>query len=123
MFNERGKNSMPIETLIGEGCCINGSLNGEGLIQICGMIKGDIFWQDEVIIAPKCCCSGNITCKSARVSGMVEGNVICDNTLTIESKGRIKGDITVKNLHIEEGGTFDGKCTMMINKSSSDIME
>ncbi|MCM0649849.1 polymer-forming cytoskeletal protein [Clostridium swellfunianum] len=123
MFNEKEKNLNKIETLIGEKCLINGSLSGEGLIKIDGTVDGDILWQDEIVLGKNSSCRSNISCKSAFINGKVEGNVICDNSLTIESSGRISGDITVKNLIIKEGGSFDGKCTMITTKNASEVLE
>ena len=122
MFYDKEKNNNKIETLIGEQCNFVGILNGDGLLQINGSIKGDVFWQDDVVVEVSAYCNGNISCKNAYINGKVEGNVICDNTLTIESCGKITGDITIKNLVIKEGGAFDGKCTMIVIKKSDEVL-
>jgi cytoskeletal protein CcmA (bactofilin family) len=123
MFNEKEKNLNKIETLIGEKCIVNGSISGEGLIKIDGTVEGDIIWHDDVVLGISSCCKSNISCKSAFINGKVEGNVICENTLTLESNGKITGDITVKNLIIKEGGSFDGKCTMVATRKASEVLE
>jgi len=122
MFNDKEKNINKIETLIGEQCNIVGTLTGEGVLQIDGTIKGDILWQDDINIGISSYCNGNLTCKNAYVNGTIDGNVICDNVLTIEACGKVKGDITVRNLIVKEGGSFDGKCTMVILKKSDDVL-
>lgn len=122
MFNDKEKNLNKIETLIGEQCNIVGTITGEGVLQFDGTIKGDILWQDDINIGIPSYCNGNITCKNAYINGNIDGNVICDNVLTIEPCGKVKGDITVKNLIIKEGGSFDGKCTMIISKKSEDVL-
>jgi cytoskeletal protein CcmA (bactofilin family) len=116
MFSEKEKNSNRIETLIGEQCTIIGSLSGSGLLRIDGSIDGNIKWQDDVETSETALCKGNITCFNAFISGKVEGNLSCQGTLTIENSGSVTGDIYVKNLRINDGGIFDGKCTM-INKN------
>ena len=123
MFNEKEKNLSKIETLIGEKCTIKGSISGDGLIKIDGDIDGDILWQDDVIVGTGSNCKSNISCKSAFINGKVEGNVICDNILTLESNGKITGDITVKNLIVKEGGSFDGKCTMVMTRKACEVLE
>lgn len=122
MFNEKEKNINKIETLIGEQCTINGSIQGEGLMKIDGSIEGDIIWQDDVVIGATAFCKSNINCKSAFINGKVQGNVICENTLTLESLGKITGDIIVKNLVIKEGGSLDGKCTMVLPKKADEAL-
>ncbi|ERI89404.1 hypothetical protein HMPREF1982_04675 [Clostridiales bacterium oral taxon 876 str. F0540] len=123
MFNEKERNLNKIETLIGEKCSIIGSLNGEGLMKIDGSVEGDILWQDDVIIGVSSYCKSNISCKNAFINGKVEGNVICENSLTLEPYGKITGDITVKNLIVREGGSFDGKCTMITSRKAEELIE
>lgn len=123
MFNEKEKNLSKIETLIGEKCTIKGAISGEGLVKIDGTVEGDIVWQDEVILGTNSLCKSNISCNSAFINGKVQGNVICENTLTLEINGKITGDITVKNLIIKEGGSFDGKCTMVTSKNASEVLD
>lgn len=123
MFNEKEKSTNKIETLIGEKCKVIGSLQGDGLIKIDGYVQGDIIWQDDVIIGVTSHCKSTITCKNALINGKVEGNVVCENTLNLEPNGRITGDLTVKNLIIKEGGSFEGKCTMLVNTKIEDVLE
>ncbi|MCY6369659.1 bactofilin family protein [Clostridium ganghwense] len=118
MFNENTSNK--IENLIGEHCKIIGTLTGNGVLKLDGVIEGDIIWQDDVILAPSSSCNGNISCKNAIINGKVEGNVICENTLTIDSLGKITGNITMDSLIISKGGIFNGNCNMLL-KNSNDI--
>jgi cytoskeletal protein CcmA (bactofilin family) len=123
VFNDKEKSLNKIETLLGEKCTINGSIAGEGLIKIDGCVEGDIIWRDDVILGVNSYCKSNINCKNAIINGKVEGNVCCESTLTLEAYGKINGDITVKNLIIKEGGSFDGKCTMVIAKNASELLD
>lgn len=124
MFSDRElKNQEKIETLIGDQCTIVGNLTGAGVLKIDGTVNGDILWQDDAIISSIGTLKGNISCKSAFISGSVNGNIICEDILTIDSTGRILGDITAKNLIVKEGGTLDGKCTMIIAKNASEVLD
>ena len=123
MFNNKENPSNCIETLIGEQCSIVGTLNGNGLLKVDGMVDGDILWQDDIVIGEGSCCTGNISCNNANIGGKLKGNIICEGTLTIECSGVVKGDITVKNLKIAQGGILDGKCTMIVPKTAADVLE
>lgn len=113
MFNgDKEKISNEIETLIGEQCSITGSIKGDGLIKIDGIIEGDITWSDDVILGITSHCKGNITCKSTFISGEINGNVFCEDSLTIESSGVVDGDVSVKTLIVKQGGMLHGKCSM-----------
>jgi len=122
MFDKEIKGER-IETLLGEKSIITGSIKGQGLIRIDGIIDGDILWQQDIIIGITSKVNGNVSCLNATVNGFIEGNVICENTLIIESNGKVKGDITVKNVVIKEGGWLDGKCTMIVERNSSDLID
>jgi cytoskeletal protein CcmA (bactofilin family) len=101
-----------IETLIGEQCSITGNLNGGGFLKIDGCVDGDITWQDDIILGPFAVQNGNITCRNAFIAGKVVGNIICKDSLTIDSTAKLTGDIAIKQLVINEGGYFNGKCIM-----------
>lgn len=123
MFIEKDKNIDKIGTLIGEECIIDGNLNGNGVIKVDGSLNGDIIWKDDVIIGPYSTCTGNISCKNAYIIGKLEGNLICEDMLTIEAGGIIKGDITVKKVVIKEGGSLDGKCTMVVEGKADELIK
>jgi cytoskeletal protein CcmA (bactofilin family) len=123
MFIEKDKNIDKISTLIGEECIINGNLNGTGVIKVDGSLNGDIIWKDDVIVGSNSTCIGNISCKNAYIIGKLEGNLICEDMLTIEAGGIIKGDITVKKVVIKEGGSLDGKCTMVVEGKADELIK
>jgi cytoskeletal protein CcmA (bactofilin family) len=120
MFSNKEKDMDRIETLIGDGCCIIGSITGNGLIKIDGSIDGDLFSEDDIVLGESGQVKGNTICNNAYIHGIVHGNVTCKNTLTIENCGNVKGDISVKKLMISEGGILDGKCTMISYLHPSD---
>ncbi|WP_291636926.1 polymer-forming cytoskeletal protein [Clostridium sp.] len=120
MFNNKERDENRIETLIGEQCCIIGSLNVNELLQIDGSIDGDLICEDDVILGDAGHIKGNTVCNNAFIHGVLHGNISCKSTLTIESSGKVKGDILVKKLIISEGGILDGKCTMLCNEQPDD---
>jgi len=113
MFYDKEKNLNKIETLIGSNCHIIGNFTGTGVLKIDGIIDGDIFWEDDVILGSNSEINGNILCNNAFINGNVNGNIKCKNILTLQSDGKIKGDITVKKIIVNESGIIDGKCTML----------
>ncbi|GAA0786890.1 bactofilin family protein [Hathewaya limosa] len=119
MFNNEKKVQQPIikfQTLIGAQCTIHGTIKGSDTIKVEGNIEGDIIWNDTVIIGETSLCNGNITCNTALISGKVKGNVTCQNTLSIKSTGHIEGDIIADKLIVDDGGIFEGNCSMNYEK-------
>lgn len=123
MFIEKEKNIDKISTLIGEECIIDGNLTGTGVIKLDGSLNGDLIWKDDVIIGSNCTCIGNISCKNSYIFGKLEGNLICEDMLTIEIGGIVKGDITVRKVVIKEGGSLDGKCTMVVEGKADELIK
>lgn len=110
--NEKETPINKIETLIGEGCSIIGSLKGDDLLKVDGYVEGNITWQNDIIFGSTGYCKGNIYCKVAYINGKIDGNINCEETLCIESYGKITGDINVKNIIIKDGGIFQGNCSI-----------
>jgi cytoskeletal protein CcmA (bactofilin family) len=81
------------------------------------MVRARLFYFSCIIL--RC----TLTCKNAFISGKIKGNLICDGTLTIDYCGRITGDITARNLVVKEGGALDGKCTMIISRDVSVVLD
>ena len=52
--------------------------------------------------------------KKISAAGQIKGNVITGGVLRLAATGRIEGDIQVRQLVMEEGATFNGKCTMSL---------
>lgn len=113
MFNDKEKSKTNIESLIGENCSIEGTINGSGLLIIDGIVEGDIIWDDEVIIGTIAHCRGNISCINAIINGKVDGNVFCQDTLTVHESGKIIGDIKFKKIVVTQGGIIQGNCNMI----------
>lgn len=113
MFNSYEKDNNRIETLIGDGCSILGSLKGENLLKINGYLEGNIIWENDVIIGETGYCKGDINCVNAYINGKVDGDICCSGILTIGSSGKVYGNISIKNIIIKDGGIFTGQCSIM----------
>ena len=55
---------------------------------------------------------GNISAQSVIISGEVDGDITVTGKLELLSSGKIAGDIVAGSLVIDEGASFDGRCTM-----------
>lgn len=126
MFNNDSKKQQVVntfQTLIGSDCILKGTVEGAQTIKIDGKIEGDIIWKDDVILEEGSVCSGNIVCSNASISGNLTGNVTCSDTLNINRTGHIEGDIASSKLIVQDGGVFEGKCSMNQCKSTPLFLE
>lgn len=98
--------------VIGEGTKITGDLNSNGDLRIDGTVEGNITTQAKCVLGASGRILGNITAKSCDLSGTVDGNLVVSELLLIKSSGKINGDLRTTKLVVENGGEFNGACTM-----------
>lgn len=99
-----------INTIIGPGSFINGSLNVPGFLRIDGDVDGDINTPGRVIIAEKARIRGNIHASSISIGGMIQGDVIAPNGVVILSTGLVLGSILTKKIKVNENVFLHGYC-------------
>lgn len=102
-----------VDTIIGPLTSIQGTINATGTIRIDGKYDGDIITETDVIIGETGIVTGNITAFNATISGMVTGNIKCSSLFELLSTGQLIGDIEAKNVSVNTGAIFKGKCLML----------
>ncbi len=99
-------------TIISRGVKIEGKITSSGNIRVDGEIQGDIFSESNITIGKDAQVNGQMNANVITIGGKVSGIVRAKDKLILNSKCNLKGDIFTKNLVIEEGAKFDGKCKM-----------
>ena len=100
-----------MNTIVGKGTRIEGSMEVSQSIRIDGSFKGQLTASDTLIVGA----TGELTdvvvkVKNAIIGGTVKGNVSASNKVTLENTSRLEGDLSAKLLIIEEGALFSGNC-------------
>lgn len=116
-----------IDSIIGINSVFEGNIESEGTIRVDGKIKGDIRVTGDVFVGVNAVITGNIYANNINLSGTVEGNIHSIGVLRILSTAKLFGDIQVHSFVADEGGLFQGKCSMIevpdieksLDKSSS----
>lgn len=98
--------------LIGNGTIIKGEINAAGDIRIDGTIIGTMKSSGKVVIGQQGVVEGEIFCNSADISGRVKGLVKVEELTTLKSTSRLEAELYTKQLFIEVGAIFTGKCDM-----------
>lgn len=115
MFGKKdSENFDKFDTIIGVSTTFEGNIQSEGTLRVDGKVKGDIKATGNVFIGEKAVVTGNLSANNIHTSGVVEGNIEAKGTLRILSTSKINGDIKVVSLITDEGGIFNGKCTMIV---------
>ncbi|MEE2876869.1 MAG: polymer-forming cytoskeletal protein [Candidatus Neomarinimicrobiota bacterium] len=114
------KNSQKhVETMIGEDAVINGEISLKGGAIISGKVVGNVQTTGTVRVTRTGTVEGDMKASEATIGGTVHGNVQADKVV-LRSDSKVHGDIIYKQLMIEEGASFEGRCDLASNKSSEE---
>lgn len=113
MFKRKDGDCNEFDTLIGESTVFEGNIQSENTIRVDGRIDGDIKAGGSVFVGNNAIVKGNITAKDIYISGQVEGNITSNGILKLSATAKLYGDIQVYSFVADEGGIFQGKCSML----------
>lgn len=102
-----------IKAAIGPGTMIEGKLSFETPVRIDGTLIGDISSTSTLIVGEQGTVQANIRVGSLVILGAVSGKVEAQELIEIRNCGHLEADIQCKRMAIEDGGHFQGRCTMI----------
>lgn len=109
--SDNGRES--IETLVGQGCCIEGNIVFRGGLRVDGHIIGDVRAEPEgtgyVVVPPQGRIEGDVQAAHIVVSGQVVGNLHASNRVELLARARIIGDIAYAAMTMQAGCSVSGK--------------
>lgn len=105
-------NESPARNIIGNGTLIKGEIESNGDIRIDGRVVGSLKSTGKVVVGQNGSIEGEIHCKQADFSGYVKGTINVDELTSLKSTSKVEGELTTKQLYIEIGAIFTGKCEM-----------
>ena len=106
-----------LDTLIGSGTIIEGTITSKESVCIEGTVRGGkIITEGSVIVSEKGRVDADIFADMVMLGGEVNGNIVSRNKLEITTKGKLRGDIKTGSLVIAEGVVFEGKCQMITDE-------
>jgi len=109
-----------INTLIGEGTTIEGTIHFKGGLHVVGSVNGGIRSDDEdsvLIVSEDSLVTGDIKVSHLVVNGQIDGNVFVDGKVELFDQARINGDVHYQTLELPAGAVVNGN---LINEGSSD---
>lgn len=109
-----------LDTIVGPESTLRGELTSKGTVKVDGHIEGNVT-ADCLIIGEGGNLTGDATVREVVVGGRIIGTVHATDGADIQSKGEVCGDIFAARLTIAEGGRFDGRSTMQLQKKISYI--
>jgi len=102
-----------MDSYIQKGVVLKGAVQFNGVVLIEGEVEGTVSATDHLIVGESGHVRGDIDAGHLTNRGTIEGNISAGNKVSLMKDSHLKGDITAFQLVIEEGSSFDGRCTML----------
>ena len=119
MFKKQNKPQNRIDSLIGAGTKISGSVSFVGGLRVDGEILGDVVASGDeastLVISEPGHITGEIHVSHLVVNGTIDGPVHASEFMELQAKSRITGDVHYSRLEMHLGAVIEGR---LIHKSS-----
>lgn len=116
MFGDKDRALKLIEkeemTLLEKDAQFEGKLTFEGVVQINGKFKGEIFSDGTLIIGEGAEVDAKIEIDTVIIQGQVFGSIQAKRRIEMHPPAVVKGDIASPGLVVSEGAIFEGNCNM-----------
>ncbi len=112
-----------VNNLLGNGSVFKGDIESSGDIRIEGRLIGSLKTNGKAIVGQTGIVEGNITCKQAEIAGKVKGTVRTEELTALKSTSKVEVELITKQLLIEVGAVFTGKCSMGEQMQSASAMQ
>ncbi len=101
-----------IDSIIGRGCCIEGSLVFEGGLRVDGQVLGDVLTRSGthgyLVVSAHGRIAGDIHASNLVIGGEVVGNLHASGRVELLPRARIIGNIHYKTLTMRVGACVSG---------------
>jgi len=101
-----------LNTIVGKGSSLEGTLKVENSIRVDGRIKGHVTTTESLVIGKEGEIEGEIIARNAIIGGHVRGKISTTGKVVLETKAMFQGEMKTARLVIDDGAVFDGRCSM-----------
>lgn len=112
--------SARVSSVIGKKTIVEGTLIGNELLRIDGLVKGIVKSEGKIIVGNGGKVEGKIEANEIFVGGTIEGELFATEKVEANPTGRIYGDIHTKRLIVDDNAVFEGRCYMENNTSNTE---
>jgi cytoskeletal protein CcmA (bactofilin family) len=98
-----------MNTTIGKGITITGSIQAQEPVTIAGTVNGDVLVSDHhVSVELGARVEGAVMARSISVRGRSNGRLIAREVVRVHDSAAVRADIAAPRLTLEDGATFNG---------------
>jgi cytoskeletal protein CcmA (bactofilin family) len=109
---EDNTRSGDLNTIIGKGTVVEGTLKIQNSLRLDGKITGQVLTTDSLIVGKEGEIDGEVRVKNAVVGGLVKGQIFASGKVTLEARSVVTGEVKTAKLAINDGAKFEGHCVM-----------
>ena len=102
--------SKGINTIIGHGAIVEGTISVPHGIRVDGHLKGDLTSAGTLIVGEVGVIEADVKVKDATISGKIIGDLDVDGKVHLKSQAVLLGRLKTRLLVIEEGAIYKGHC-------------
>ncbi len=115
--SEDFNNSGNLNTIIGKGSSIDGTLKVDSTLRVDGKVKGNVTTTDSLVIGKDGMINGEVVVRNAIIGGKLKGKLAASGKVVLEAKSVFNGELKTTKLVIDEGAVFEGSCSMSAEPS------
>jgi cytoskeletal protein CcmA (bactofilin family) len=98
-------------TNIPSGADITGTIKFDKIMRIDGNFEGELITDNgDLVVGKTGSIKANIRVRRAIIEGRVDGDIKASDKVELRQKAQLNGNLQAKELVIEEGVIFTGKC-------------
>lgn len=102
-----------IDSLIGAGTKVDGSVTFTGGLRVDGEVKGNVRASDgqmsTLVVSENACIEGEISVSHLVINGTVIGPVFSNGFLELQSLARVTGDLQYNTIEMHLGAVVQGR--------------
>jgi cytoskeletal protein CcmA (bactofilin family) len=101
---------LSMNTTIGKGIVVTGTIHAEEAVTIAGTVKGDVLASEfDVIVELGARVDGAVTGRTITVRGRSSGRLIAREVVRVQQSAAVRADVRSPRLALEDGATFNGQ--------------
>ncbi|KAA0224266.1 polymer-forming cytoskeletal protein [candidate division KSB1 bacterium] len=109
---EESGRSGDLNTIIGKGALIEGTIKVQNSMRLDGKVSGHILTTDSLVVGKEGEVTGEVRTKNAIIGGRLNGQIFASGKVVLEARATLAGDIKTAKLTISDGARFDGNVAM-----------
>ena len=94
---------------IDAGITIEGSIRGEGALEVSGRVRGALTLQGDLVVQPGGIVEADVDAHRVRVAGVMSGSVTALESVSVVPGGRLDARVRTPELLVDEGAVFRGE--------------